>query len=58
MTYFAVANADQACKQVTRLGGSIVQPAFDTPYGRMSIVKDPTAAVFAIIQLPATGKAP
>ena len=57
-TYFAVSDTDAACKQITQLGGSIMQPAFETPYGRMAVVKDPTGAVFSIIKLPASGKTP
>jgi len=30
-------------------GGSIVQPATDTPYGRLAQVADPTGTVFRLI---------
>jgi uncharacterized protein len=53
-TYFAVADADASAKRVTALGGSVMQPPFDTPYGRMAAVFDPLGAAFSIIQLPAT----
>jgi predicted enzyme related to lactoylglutathione lyase len=51
MTYFAVADTDLACKRIVELGGKVSVPAFDTPYGRMSVVSDPTGAVFSIIEL-------
>jgi uncharacterized protein len=51
MTYFAVADTDAACKRIAELGGKVSVPAFDTPYGRMSVVNDPTGAVFSVIKL-------
>lgn len=53
-TYFAVANADASAKKVTALGGNVMQPPFDTPYGRMAAVFDPLGAPFCIIQPPAS----
>ena len=53
-TYFAVADADASAKRVTSLGGKVMQPPFDTPYGRMSAVIDPLGASFCIIQPPAS----
>jgi len=52
-TYFAVADADAGAKKVTALGGRIMAPPFDTPYGRMAAVFDPSGAGFSIIKLPA-----
>ena len=51
-TYFAVADADAAAKKVTALGGRVMAPPFDTPYGRMAAVFDPLGAAFCIIKLP------
>jgi uncharacterized protein len=51
-TYFAVADADAAAKKVASLGGSVMQPPFDTPYGRMAAVFDPLGAPFCIIKTP------
>lgn len=48
-TYFAVSDADAATKKVEKLGGKVMQPAFDTPYGRMSAVVDPFGATFCLI---------
>jgi predicted enzyme related to lactoylglutathione lyase len=51
--YFAVKNADESAKKVTELGGKVFAPPFDSPYGRIAIVADPTGAAFSIVQLPA-----
>jgi predicted enzyme related to lactoylglutathione lyase len=52
-TYFAVADIDAAVKKVTALGGTVMAPPFDTPYGRMSAVIDPSGAAFSAIKLAA-----
>ena len=39
--YIAVADTDEAVAQITALGGSVVQPATDTPFGRLAHVTDP-----------------
>lgn len=52
-TYFAVADADAAAKKVTALGGKVMAPPFDTPYGRMAAVFDPLGAAFSVVKLPA-----
>jgi len=48
-TYFAVADADAALARATELGGSIVAPAWDTPYGRMAFLSDDQGAMFAVM---------
>jgi uncharacterized protein len=48
-TYFAVADTDAAVKKATDLGGSIVAPPWDSPYGRMAVVSDDQGAVFALM---------
>ena len=53
MTYFAVADADAAADRVTALGGTVMQPPFDTPYGRMALVAGPQGETFSVMQLPA-----
>jgi len=45
--YLAVADTDAAVARVVELGGSIEQPAGETPYGRLAYVVDPTGARFA-----------
>lgn len=51
--YFGVEDADAACATVPELGGSVIQPAEDTPYGRLAMVTDPMGAQFRIVQAPA-----
>lgn len=53
LNYFAVDNADAAAASIERLGGKIVRPAMDSPYGRFAVASDPYGAIFAVIQLPA-----
>ena len=48
-TYFGVADTDAAVAKVTELGGSVVVPAWDSPYGRMAIVSDDQGAQFALM---------
>ena len=47
--YFAVEDADAAIAKVTELGGSVEQPAEDTPYGRLGCVADPMGARFKLL---------
>jgi uncharacterized protein len=47
--YFGVQDADAALAAAERLGGRVLEPAVDTPYGRMAKVADPTGAVFKIV---------
>jgi predicted enzyme related to lactoylglutathione lyase len=56
-TYFAVQDTDAAVEQVVQLGGNVLQPARDTPYGRMATVTDDQGAVFAVMSAPAEGYA-
>ena len=46
--YFRVEDADAALATVTRLGGAVIQPAKDTPYGRLAQAADPTGALFKL----------
>jgi predicted enzyme related to lactoylglutathione lyase len=48
--YFQVENADAAEKRVADLGGAVVVPAIDTPYGRLSTLTDATGAMFKLVQ--------
>lgn len=52
MTYFAVPDADAAVAKVTELGGTVQQPPFDTPYGRMAMVMDDQGAAFSVMSEP------
>ena len=53
-TYFAVDDADAAVEMVTKLGGAVLRPPEDMPYGRHADVADPQGAPFAVIK-PAAG---
>jgi uncharacterized protein len=46
--YFGVENVDAAIETALGLGGRLLQPAEDTPFGRMATLADPTGAVFRI----------
>jgi len=46
--YFGVDDADKALAQIVDLGGSVVEPAEDTPYGRLARAADPTGALFKL----------
>ena len=50
--YFAVPDTDTAVAKVTELGGSVVQPIRDSPYGRIGAVADNHGAVFSLITPP------
>ncbi len=47
--YFGVEDADASLELVERLGGTVLEPAVDTPHGRMAKVADPTGATFKIV---------
>ncbi|MCK9898623.1 glyoxalase [Parafrankia colletiae] len=47
--YFAVEDTDATLALTERLGGATVQPATDTPYGRLAVATDPTGAVFKLL---------
>ena len=46
---FRVDDADATLATVVELGGSVVMPAEDTPYGRLGQAADPTGANFGIV---------
>ena len=47
--YFGVDNTDAALAKTVELGGAIVVPAEDTPYGRLATATDPTGAQFKLV---------
>ena len=49
MFYVKVADTDAALAKVTELGGSVTEPAMDTPYGRLAGASDPTGAMFKLV---------
>ncbi len=46
--YFESADVDASLVQVAALGGSVVEPAEETPYGRLARVTDPMGASFKL----------
>jgi predicted enzyme related to lactoylglutathione lyase len=50
--YFSVEDVDAALERVEQLGGKIVEPAQDTPYGRLARAADPTGTAFRLIANP------
>ncbi|MCP9208663.1 VOC family protein [Streptomyces cucumeris] len=55
LTYFVVADCDQALRTAHRLGGRVLNDPEDTPYGRFAVLADNQGAVFAVIDTSATG---
>ncbi|HVF15021.1 MAG TPA: VOC family protein [Acidimicrobiales bacterium] len=57
--YFGVADADATLDKIVELGGAVVTPAEDTPYGRLAVATDPTGAQFKLVApnaaMPAKG---
>lgn len=51
LNYVSVTNADDATAQATAAGGAVMNGPFDVmDAGRMSVIQDPTGAVFAVWQ--------
>jgi predicted enzyme related to lactoylglutathione lyase len=49
LCYVKVADTDAALARITGLGGSVTDPAMDTPYGRLAGASDPTGARFKLV---------
>ncbi|WP_455356519.1 VOC family protein [Streptomyces sp. SYSU K217416] len=50
MTYFEVADTDEAVGRVSELGGHVLQPPREGASGRLALVADPEGAVFTIVR--------
>lgn len=48
--YFGTADTDATVARAVELGGAVVNPPKDTPYGRLATVTDPTGAAFRLVQ--------
>ncbi len=48
--YFDTADIDASLGRVVELGGTVLMPAEETPYGRLAAVADPMGAVFNLHQ--------
>ena len=46
--YFAVADVDETLLRAEKLGGTVVMPGEDTPYGRLAVATDATGATFKL----------
>jgi uncharacterized protein len=51
--YFGAEDVDATLARIVELGGSIVEPAVDTPYGRLATAADPSGIDFKLLQPPA-----
>ena len=49
--YLGVENLDAAVKQVPELGGSIVREPWDSEFGRMCVIMDPTGALVTLTEV-------
>ncbi len=49
VVYFGTEDADATLAKITSLGGSVVMPAEDTPYGRLAEAADPTGVHFKLV---------
>jgi predicted enzyme related to lactoylglutathione lyase len=49
--YFGVDDTDATVAKTEELGGSVLAPAADTPFGRFALLADPTGAAFAVISV-------
>jgi uncharacterized protein len=50
LPYFAVPSCDEAVAKVRELGGDVLAGPFDVPGGRISVVRDPQGAAFALFE--------
>ncbi|MFD3519196.1 VOC family protein [Streptomyces sp. NPDC058653] len=50
--YFNVDDVDEVQAAAVRAGAAVLDPAFDTPAGRMAVLADPQGGVFAVIASP------
>jgi hypothetical protein len=53
--YLGVDDTDAAVDRVVRLGGSVLQPPEDSPYGRVATVADNQGASFSLMAAPPEG---
>ncbi|MFD8203900.1 VOC family protein [Streptomyces sp. NPDC003470] len=51
-TYFEVADVERSLERLTGLGGHVLEPARDTPHGRVARVADPEGARFSLVRSP------
>jgi len=51
MVYYGVDDTDATIAKAEELGGSVLAPAEDTPFGRMATLADPMGATFNVISV-------
>lgn len=51
LTYIGCADVDESLALAVELGGTVQEPAEDTPYGRLAQIADPTGAVIKLSSL-------
>jgi uncharacterized protein len=49
--FFGAEDVDKALQAITDNGGAVLQPAEDTPYGRLAAATDPTGTAFSLSSL-------
>ncbi|NLU65748.1 VOC family protein [Streptomyces sp. HNM0574] len=54
-TYFSVADTDAAARTAQRIGGRVVEPPRDSPYGRLATLADREGAEFCVIHSGGSG---
>jgi len=52
--YFGVTDVDAALVQIVEMGGSVIQAAQDSPFGRLAHAADATGAMFKLVTPPAS----
>lgn len=52
ITYFEVADTDDAVGRLVDLGGHVLKPPMDSAHGRVATVADPEGARFSLIESP------
>lgn len=52
LTFFAGADTDAVTQQAGELGGTVMMPPTDAPFGRFAVLQDPQGAAFAVVQAP------
>lgn len=50
--YIGVPDTDEALRMATAHGGKVLEPAMDTPYGRLATLQDPGGALIKVIAMP------
>ncbi|MBA2278595.1 MAG: VOC family protein [Chloroflexia bacterium] len=50
LPYFTVASCDETISRVGELGGTLLAGPIDMPNGRISVIRDPQGAAFAVFE--------